>query len=400
MAVKGNMRVGVQTWEQKIDGVSQTTTPYYSPLLCIGQIQSRTPEPQGSFTPGLFRVNPVIIERKTGVCTDAKLHGKSGPHFAGSSIPWYENWIGGELMSLYARALPSTVWRQQTADWAIQEAYAKMNEPQANVALMLAEGAQTMRMLTNPLQALSKALNQIKIGKIRTGAAVGDVVGSYWLQWQLGVIPLMHDIQDIIDIAKNGIRKNRNAFVRFKGGKRSSVESQNFISARQYKPNFYFDVRTVVQETYKATACVYAQQVEIEDMRDLSLGFDPRQIPALGWELVPYSFVVDWFMNVGSWIKAFTPLSNLSAIGNCVSLKSTTTMSITGTSPFYPKEGGKILSTDCGKYTYTVEKLERRTNLNLPVLPAISLDSLSLTRSVTAAALAWQQIPRKWKWRG
>jgi len=49
------------------------------------------------------------------------------------------------------------------------------------------------------------------------------------------------------------------------------------------------------------------------------LGFTAKQIVTLPWELVPYSFVIDWFANVGDFLGAMADFAlSEKALGSCV----------------------------------------------------------------------------------
>jgi hypothetical protein len=39
----------------------------------------------------------------------------------------------------------------------------------------------------------------------------------------------------------------------------------------------------------------------------LKYGLHPNQFPYLLWQLVPLSFMLDWFVDVGAWVRAISP---------------------------------------------------------------------------------------------
>lgn len=50
-----------------------------------------------------------------------------------------------------------------------------------------------------------------------------------------------------------------------------------------------------------------------------SLGLDLSGVLGAAWERIPYSFVLDWFVDMGSWLKAIVPVSGVTTLGNSVS---------------------------------------------------------------------------------
>ena len=78
-----------------------------------------------------------------------------------------------------------------------------------------------------------------------------------------------------------------------------------------------------------------------DEMTDLDwkrrcLGLTLDNVPSHVWEVVPFSFVVDWFLNVGQWLRAATPDPRISILGNWISVvdeieQDTVMLPVTGT---------------------------------------------------------------------
>lgn len=45
------------------------------------------------------------------------------------------------------------------------------------------------------------------------------------------------------------------------------------------------------------------------------------------WELIPFSFVIDWFINIGDWVNSISPFAGGTFKGACVSIKDDYTQS-------------------------------------------------------------------------
>ena len=52
-----------------------------------------------------------------------------------------------------------------------------------------------------------------------------------------------------------------------------------------------------------------------------ALGLDLQSVPATIWESVPFSFVEDWFVNVGDWLGASMPNPRVKHLGNWVTVR-------------------------------------------------------------------------------
>jgi hypothetical protein len=52
-----------------------------------------------------------------------------------------------------------------------------------------------------------------------------------------------------------------------------------------------------------------------------NIGFSVKGLTSLPWELVPYSFVADWFVNVGDYIRALTPVPGLKLLDDSLTIE-------------------------------------------------------------------------------
>lgn len=104
------------------------------------------------------------------------------------------------------------------------------------------------------------------------------------------------------------------------------------------------------------------------------------------WELVPYSFVVDWFIPVGAFLGSWTDLWGLT-VGDPYT---TLTRFYKGRYQMYTKSGGNRI--------YSPEEvgigfvMERSTSISGPVVNIRPWKGLSVTRAATAIALCIQQL--------
>jgi hypothetical protein len=58
-----------------------------------------------------------------------------------------------------------------------------------------------------------------------------------------------------------------------------------------------------------------------------NIGFTGKGLVGLAWELIPFSFVADWFWNVGDFLYAYIPAFGYEQLGSCMTttrLRSTT----------------------------------------------------------------------------
>lgn len=119
-------------------------------------------------------------------------------------------------------------------------------------------------------------------------------VANGWLQYQYGWKPLM---SDIFGAADESLRIVINQLQRFKAGVRMPVAGSGDILYRSVE-----GVNAKVKrEGQGIQACTIAIELEVPSF-DLARWSSLNPV-SLGWELVPYSFVVDWFYDVGSYLR-------------------------------------------------------------------------------------------------
>jgi len=99
---------------------------------------------------------------------------------------------------------------------------------------------------------------------------------------------------------------------------RSHTQSGGFNEYGLYlgSASHYFNVdkRTEYAHTLNCRAGILADYKVGANTYGLSL----RDIPGSGWELIPFSFVVDFFFNVGNFIEAIVPNGNISALASWI----------------------------------------------------------------------------------
>lgn len=190
---------------------------------------------------------------------------------------------------------------------------------------MVGEFGQTLRLLKAPwksglklLQNLLLKRNSLMFSGVKGGLKSGQVwpktkqtiacVGDLWLEARFGFIPLMQDIEDILAIAKKtAIMEEVNSYRCFGAAEDATTAIVEFSKLYGLQHVHRIVVKQKVEHIIrfgyltKLTDSV-SEQGRIASDSFLSL----RDLPGTAWELTPWSFLVDYFVNVGSIIEAIT----------------------------------------------------------------------------------------------
>ncbi len=258
---------------------------------------------------------------------------------------------------------------------ALSQLYDKLRGS-VDLSVSIAEAGQVRRMVKKTTQAV----NLIRGINPKTWH-------NHWLEYQYGWRPLLSDIHGAID------QLSRTA-----GGalalKARASENENW--SERIEPNGTYMPEWISQRDFKQSARVeiyiYFQPYP-NLVTDLAY-FSSLNPLSIAWELLPYSFVVDWFLGVGQWLRAIE--TSLAFPGDVKSGYVTTTVRTTAKeqrlSTGRTDESG--YSFDCFCEAFNIAGTKTRTTLGslpLPRAPTFKVN-LSSTRLISAASLLAQHL--------
>lgn len=190
-----------------------------------------------------------------------------------------------------------------------QKVFAKVRDSDVNVAVMWGEREETLRMLAGSLSKLGNAYNKAKHGDFLGAMAVlGKPHGSRkpvfstanvaqnWLELQYGWLPLMSDIEGLCSTLQKPTRHHKE-YITIRS--RKSIQE----SASSDTPNGVFVDYTVGSCSYTVTVQVKMRNNSIFLATASEVGLTNPLLVA--WELVPFSFVVDWALPIGNFLSQF-----------------------------------------------------------------------------------------------
>jgi len=227
----------------------------------------------------------------------------------------------------------------------------------SNLFESLAEFDQTLNLLNlrfSKLFPVVKRLAQSPQGVI-TGTA------NAWLTWRYGISPILSDVENIM--------KGWNARV---GRKRITTRASESMNAFQSSPNFLgFGIGTVKTEVNRKTDDhITIRGMSLDEMVAtfaFNIGFSEKGLVTLPWELVSYSFVADWFLNIGDMLGALIPSSGLTQLGSCLVTKRDV-KSTWQTGLSIPATTGNVLFRATDGYYISIQRATVRKSLAAPGL--------------------------------
>lgn len=184
-------------------------------------------------------------------------------------------------------------------------AWSKVLQPTAQMLVTAGEAGKTLGMLRRPLSSLVNLAQQgITRGLKSSGRrgdpkAVSQAFSSAWLEARYGWRPLMLEVDNILEALGKQAQERYTARAR----RSQSDDLTSTFVGRNEGITIPFTVKTVRKATISA-GVLYQHEIPL---MDYIWGTRLSDIPLAAWDLVPYSFVVDWFVNVNTFIQAIVP---------------------------------------------------------------------------------------------
>lgn len=192
-------------------------------------------------------------------------------------------------------------------DAAISEAWANVSNSELLSGATLAEMSKTSTSMIRILRRLLRILRKAK--KLRFAALTKEFrpkeLSQMWMELRYSLRPVAYDTKGVVRALKRLSESDEGFRQTFRGYAASSANSDSdevvypFGNLHQAGSLTY---RRNVAATYSARAGV------------LTHIFDPHvntfgqyDLLETAWELIPYSFIVDWIVNVGDFVASWTP---------------------------------------------------------------------------------------------
>lgn len=248
----------------------------------------------------------------------------------------------------------------------------------------LAESNKALGTLTGVFKSAAKTFQSLKRGNPLQ--AVKDVSGGY-LVWRYGIKPMISDVESVLEgmNKKTGrMRKSSRAKVTFDlKGQRSltyngAVAHTTFLTERTYDRG---DIR-----------CMSLDEFILDEFH--KMGLSSKGLITVPWELVRLSFVLDWFVNIGDYLGAITPVFGWNNLGSCtvINRERRSEYEVSGS---LPKAGWNLDSPASGSYQISRYSRQRSTGYLRPgIVVKSDFRFDKATRCQDAfALLAQQAIP-------
>lgn len=231
----------------------------------------------------------------------------------------------GDVAASFAFTLPiPELDLEGTINEAVTQAFGNIDISQAAALMSLAEGQQTISSLCSIFKRLIailldlKKLRLIKVFKRLTAKEIANL----WMEARYAIRPLFYEVNGIVAALR--VHDNARPFRQTFRGSSSDSDSDtyDYVSG---DARVYANIRERVERTITVRSGVLTA---IEEASELNIwGFD--QPLETVWEVIPFSFIVDWFFNVGQTIASWTPEGGVRTLASWYVVEDTTLQTVT-----------------------------------------------------------------------
>lgn len=208
---------------------------------------------------------------------------------------------------------------------AKHKALSDARDMKVSVPVMFAEGRETVGMLAETVRRLGKAYRFFQTGQFQRAAKELNLpfdwltrrsrtAASHWLEYALGWQPLLADAKGLLELAEEGLLDAARGPRFSSRGKALASHKWSMTTEGQGASNLPGGT-TIISGLTVATAragLLLEYKPGASGLVGVGLGtFDP--LSAL-WEATPFSFVFDYFVDVGSYLEALSSLQDVTVL--------------------------------------------------------------------------------------
>lgn len=313
---------------------------------------------------------------------------------------------------------PSSVIEQASslAEIAFSKHFTK-NTSQWQTGVFLGELQEAASMLARPGKHLRSSIDELyhdlkrivrsnsKRGGSRSARALKDAITGTYLEWKFGVSPFINDIDDAARAFRALASGRTFDIVRIKGVGEAESSSEASTSYRSGTPGFLGDSNWRVEEitshhahctlrgAWRNDSATNGGQMPVPMIFSLGL----KDVVPTAWELVPWSFFVDYFANIGdvlgAWSLRFVDFAWLNMTTRIV------TKRVVTPPPSYFKGASFTAYLNCGDLRIESRSINRSPYANrwspTPLVKIPGIGGRDQTKWLNIAALLAMQSPPK-----
>jgi hypothetical protein len=285
---------------------------------------------------------------------------------------------------------------------AITEAWSRVSLNDAEILVQIAESKKTVFGLISIFKKalrIFKHVTNIQLGRLAKDFSPAELKELY-MEARYALRPLMYDAIGTVKALKGlELESNRKTFRGFEMA--TASDSSTDVLLYQSGTNYQIRGNQIATRSLECRSGVLTA-IEMLDVPLLQWGV--TELPQSIWELIPFSFIVDWFFNIGKLIASWSPKFGFKTLASWYVVTDTTTLASTAV----PEMCVPLWSYNYenwyrrgGTYSKVIVRKYRVPNPERPSLPSFDLNidwlkSLDLGIILTQFSKLWDNKALRW----
>ncbi|DAD51719.1 maturation protein [ssRNA phage Esthiorhiza.2_30] len=206
-------------------------------------------------------------------------------------------------------------WGQDIDAAARTKALNKLRTNSMQLGADLGEAHKTLNMIADPCVRVLKALHAARhgrwgsiprtLGMDKRDVLTGKFAANKWLEYQYGWRPLLSDIYNGMDRLKDDFSIPSTSMVaKVTANEYRTYEEERIVGNNEFKIKMNGSMRVTYGLFYRVNDATIATIDSAGLLNPISIA----------WELVPFSFVLDWFIPVGNVLSALSATAGLTFV--------------------------------------------------------------------------------------
>lgn len=206
---------------------------------------------------------------------------------------------------------------------AVMQAHANIEQSKAMILSTLGEAEETIRFIASTLARLVKIYKAIRRLDVRAlkGELSPKELADRYMEYRYAIRPMIFDVSNMLE----AIASMKSDSPRRQTYRSRKVESDNnSIGVTDWPTTSNWIQYSYTASTHREVIASAGILTDIEIVSNLNIwGLD--SIVESAWDLTPFSFIVDWFFNVGTTLAAWTPEAGVKDLASWVTVEDTVT---------------------------------------------------------------------------
>lgn len=252
--------------------------------------------------------------------------------------------------------------------------------------VFLGELRETLRMIRRPAEGIRNILEayviDLKRKKRKSPKNWKKNLSSAWLEYAFGMVPLISDLSDASKAYNDLTQEPGYEWVRSVGVEEKAVPSRTYTNVLyQSEPDIYTPAQRYTLRSTDKAVVVFKGLVRRETRatpmgKAAVFGFSPEQFIPTVWELLPWSFLIDYFSNVGDVLEAGVTNQGTIAFTNVTEIKFQIMELVHGLAEMSIQSGSKCtVINNSGSTVRAVRRtVNRRANVGGLGVPSLSFE--------------------------